>query len=80
MKTVTIMQGQRYSLDSSGNGWAYTLRDSETRQSVWLQDDDAAQFREELETLESRFPNHSTDAILGMLWFDFEYGRVASDD
>ena len=78
MKTVTISQGQRYKLDSLGNGWAYTLRDLLTKQSVWFQDDDAAQLRDELEALETRWPNHSPDQILALLWED--YGLLASDD
>ena len=78
MKTVTISQGQRYQLDSLGNGWAYTLRDLLTKQSVWFQDDDAAQLRDELEALETRFTNHAPDQILALLWED--YGGVARDD
>jgi len=78
MKTTTISQGQRYKLDSLGNGWAYTLRDLLTKQSVWFQDDDAKQFRVELDELEERFPKHSPDQLLALMWED--YGLLASDD
>lgn len=79
MKIICISEGQRYSLNSYGNGWGYLLKDKQTGLSVWLQDDDAAQFREELETLESRFPDHSPDDILGILWHDYDYGQVARE-
>jgi hypothetical protein len=78
MKTLTIMEGDRYSLESYGNGWGYTLREKASGLSVWLQDDDAAQFRDELDALELAHPRDTTDAILDALWSDFEYGSAAT--
>ena len=77
MQIVRIMEGQRFALDSFGNGWAYALRKINPLKSVWVQDDDATQFREELDALETTRPNDSPDAILGALWSDFEYGSLA---
>jgi hypothetical protein len=80
-KTVRIMEGAKYALDSTGNGWAYTLRMFlPERRSVWFQDDDATQFREELAALEAARPNDSPDSILGALWCDFEYGTNSRPD
>ena len=40
-------------ISSHGNGWAYTIgeidEDGRTFRSVWLQDDDALQFRHDLD-------------------------------
>lgn len=67
-------------LDSYGNGAAYTLRDKSARESVWLQGDDASDFREKLDTLETMRPHDTPDSILGYLWDEHDYGEAATPD
>lgn len=64
---VIIMSGYRHVLRSFGNGWAYELRDTVTHQSIWLQDEDATQFRTELTDLENAHPNWTAEQILSEL-------------
>lgn len=74
MQVTTIMNGPTYRLDSHGNGWAYTLWHKtfidrpDTWTSLWLQDDDALQLRNELEAIERTFPNDSNDKTLERLF------------
>lgn len=75
---VTIRDGNAFSLVSFGNGWAYRLVNRPHGLSVWLQDDDATRFREELDGLEDARPHDDADSILSALWDDFEYGVLAS--
>ncbi|AFU87871.1 hypothetical protein CcrColossus_gp001 [Caulobacter phage CcrColossus] len=77
---IRIMEGTRYALDSYGNGAAYTLRNKIAQTSVWLQGDDAATFREELEAQEAAHPNKNPDYILSWLWDDCDYGLAAQSD
>jgi hypothetical protein len=78
MERVTILRGDKFSLESHGNGWAYTLRRHEGRLSIWLQDDDASTFRDELDSLERAFPYRPLDDVLSTLWG--EYSSLASPD
>ena len=52
---VTIYQAGGYSLVSHGNGWAYTMIRPDGA-TLWLQDDDATAFREELDSLPATWP------------------------
>lgn len=44
MMQFTTQTG-RYLISSHGNGWAYEITDQETGDSLWFQDDDAAQLQ-----------------------------------
>ena len=69
-KSQIIAQFDGYVLTSHGNGWAYTLADTMHRQSVFVQDDDAAQFRAELGAYERAHPHSSA---LPSLWADYAH-------
>lgn len=60
---VTIAHAKPYTLTSHGNGWAYELA-CEGETSVWVQDDDATEFRKGYDTLEARHPDWPTIIIL----------------
>lgn len=77
---VTISEGARFALISYGNGAAYTLRDKQEGLSAFFQGDDAATLRDELDGREAARPDDLPDSILGFLWFDIEYGRIAEKD
>ncbi|RNJ49384.1 hypothetical protein [Methylocystis hirsuta] len=80
-KTVRIMQSLYFALDSIGNGWAYALHKFKPeRRYVWLQDDDATQFRKDLDSVEKKWPHEASDFILSRLWVDFEYGQISRPD
>lgn len=52
MTTNTFIAGN-YHVKSYGNGWAYAITDQTTGESIWLQDDDADQFREDTNDFEN---------------------------
>ncbi len=75
------MQGAAFALDSYGNGAAYTFRAlAAPASSVFLQDEDAATFRDELDRLETLRPDDSPDQILSWLWDQCDYGSAAQAD
>jgi hypothetical protein len=41
-----------YLVTSHGNGWAYEITDQETGESLWVQDDDATQLRQDTNDFE----------------------------
>ena len=53
MYTATIYQRNGYSLDSMGNGWAYQLEHEASGTTVWLQDEDATEFRAEFDACDN---------------------------
>lgn len=67
MREVEILSGERFSLVSYGNGWAYKLTDSRLVASLWLQDESALYFRKELDALEEAKPNVQPDTLLSFL-------------
>lgn len=76
---ITIMAGVEFRLDSYGNGAAYTLVNAAANRSTYVQGDDATQFRDELDAVETTFPNGSPDEILGWLWDQCDYGSASQD-
>jgi hypothetical protein len=46
MKTVTFSENA-YEIVSHGNGWAFAVLDTAANRTFWVQDDSAAQFRDE---------------------------------
>lgn len=79
-RKVTIYEGERFALDSYGNGAAYTLRNKVALTSVFLQDDAAGQFRDELDAQEAAHPHRDPDRLLSWLWNECEYGAAAQSD
>lgn len=63
MRGVIILQHGFFRLTSYGNGASYTLE--RAGRSVFFQGDDAAQFRDEMESLENSAPDTSP---LPTLW------------
>lgn len=45
-------QSGRYLVTSHGNGWAYEVVDLQTNDSLWFQDDDANEIREQTDHFE----------------------------
>ena len=68
MTIVTIHDGADFKIASHGNGWAYLIVNKSLDRDMWLQDDDATQFRNELDALERAQPERATDSIIGELW------------
>jgi len=74
---ITIMQGERFKLESAGNGAVYLLTDIGAGRDVFFQGDDALQFESELEMAEHRFPDELIDYVLSWLWDQCDYGSVS---
>jgi hypothetical protein len=64
---VIIAQAAPYTLTSHGNGWAYELT-HEGEESVWVQDDDATEFRSGYDALETFHPDWPTAIVLRELF------------
>jgi len=77
---ITIMQGERFRLESAGNGAVYLLTDTRTGRSTFAQGDDALQFESDLESVERVFPDKSVDHVLGWLWDQCDYGAASQAD
>ncbi|AXQ69611.1 hypothetical protein HOU03_gp157 [Caulobacter phage CcrSC] len=75
---ITIAQGQRFQLDSYGNGAAYAFYDRTAGASVWLDGDDATQFRADFDNAEDRRPHDGPDQIMAHLWDEHDYGAAAT--
>jgi hypothetical protein len=78
MRACVIAEGETFKLTSYGNGWAYALEDKAARLSVYVQDDDASQFRREWDGFEFLLPNAGPDEIAGRMWSDLEYSVAAA--
>lgn len=77
MRTTIISEGPEFRIESTGNGWGYTVTHKPTGKSVWLQDQDASNFRCDLGMAELAFPTYSSDQIAFHLWSDHEYCSLA---
>lgn len=44
-------------IKSIGNGWAYEIIHRPTGDSLWIQDDDATQFRDDYEAMQEAYSN-----------------------
>lgn len=69
MQRVVIAKTQRFTLTSYGNGLAYALDRKGHQPVVFVQGDDASQFRFEFDALEDIKP--STEATLAELWHQY---------
>ncbi len=78
MRNVVILSGKDYAVTSYGNGLSYRLDNHATKQSAFLQGDDATQFRTDLEDTEAAWPEWSPDQVCAWLWGQFEYGGAAT--
>lgn len=74
---ITLIQTERYTLASIGNGFAYSLTDNADRRAVFVQDDDATQFRTDWEAAEIVFPDKSQDEVMRWLWDQCDYGAAS---
>lgn len=75
---ITIMQGERFKLESAGNGAVYLLTDTVAGRDVALQGDEALQFEADLDIVERLFQDDSTDYVLSWLWNQCVYGSASS--
>lgn len=74
MLQAIIMSSGAYRLVSYGNGLSYSLElriEGEPLRTVFVQGDDATQFRAELDALEAAYPETSTAKLLRMMWADY---------
>jgi hypothetical protein len=82
MQSQVIMSAGPYKLISYGNGTAYTLESHcglgpTGVLSVFVQGDDATQFKAELDQWEAIHPNMATRDILGELFCEsFDHGSI----
>lgn len=73
MKSHPIHRTRHFELVSYGNGLAYVLEKLGTdHKSVLFQGDDADQFRQELDTLNSGRLRLNINDVLHILWNDYE--------
>lgn len=68
MTRTDIAAGYGYTLTSIGNGTAYELRSHGKWETVFVQGEDATQFRDEWEALEEAKPDTDTGALLQEMW------------
>lgn len=78
MRTVTILEGPEFKVQSTGGGTFYTLTHKPTGKSAFLQGEDASRFSDEIEAAWTHFPTYSPDQIAFHLWCDCEYGSIAT--
>ncbi len=71
MKRVVIYQTTEFIIVSHGNGLAYDMQRTATRESMFLRGDDATCFRAELDDVERRFPDRDTNHNLADLWLQY---------
>jgi hypothetical protein len=76
MQRVEIARGGGFALISIGNGWAYELGCNGASGTIFVQGDDATQFREEWDALEQAKPDTHTTALLREMWD--RYAEIAS--
>lgn len=76
MQICVIAKSEPYTLTSFGNGWGYVLAHADGR-SVWLQDDDALQFREEYDAYDSQ-PDADQASTLSALWDTYKAASAHS--
>lgn len=74
MTRIEIARGNGFHLVSYGNGTAYDLSLDGEADSVFVQGDDATQFREEWEALEAAKPHTHTSALLAEMWERYSHG------
>lgn len=74
MIQAILINTDKWNLTSYGNGLAYCLTDKtnisgdEDSCSLFVQGDDAITFRDELESLETTYPERPFNDLLGMIW------------
>lgn len=61
MTSVVIYHSDRFDVVSYGNGFSYAVHDNITQRSMFVEGDDAAQFRAELDDFERVFPEAPYD-------------------
>lgn len=82
MKSLKIMSAGPYELHSLGNGLAYCLENwgnderPEQPWSVFVQGDDASQFRDEIDAIEAMHPTMPTRDVLGEMWAIYWQGEA----
>jgi hypothetical protein len=57
MNRVNIYHSDRFDVVSYGNGLSYAIHDNINHVSAFIQGDDVAEFRDELESWETMFPS-----------------------
>ena len=70
MTRTTLYTSPSFALVSYGNGTSYVM--SHRGETIHAQGDDAAQLREDLESIAMNFPGDPIEANLGRLWAIYE--------
>lgn len=68
MKRTEIARGGGIFLISHGNGTAYELRLEGAHRTIFVQGDDAYQFQEDKDAIETAKPEMATGDVLRELW------------
>ena len=76
MRSATIAQGERYKLISWGNGLAYCLEDTCEGLDVFVQGDEASDFRAAWDAVETVMADKPHDVPLGYMWDQMGYGAA----
>lgn len=63
MTRTIVFHSNRFDLVSYGNGLAYALHDNIARKSMFVQGDDAAEFRAEWQAFENACPEAPLDSF-----------------
>jgi hypothetical protein len=72
MKKTVLYNTTQFKLVSYGFGWAFEFINKDTLESVFLQDESASTFYDELKDLQGYNPNLPISAVLSRLWFDYD--------
>lgn len=75
MNQAIIHEGH-YVVTSYGNGLSYLIVDAGRQEELFLQGDDATEFRNEWEGWEREFPNTLIDDIIGGLTGEMPYQPI----
>jgi len=70
MTRTTLYTSPSFALVSYGSGTSYAM--SHRGETIHVQGDDAAQLREDLESIAMNFPGDPIEANLGRLWAIYE--------
>ncbi len=76
----TIAEGSEYELLSTPDSSIFALRFKLENLTARLEDEDAARFRQDYETIREQFPRWNADQILAQLWDQGGYSWLASQE
>lgn len=72
MDTVTLFRSPSFEVLSHGNGWAYTIRNKQTGESKFFQDDAAQDLQNTVNAYENHKPEMPYDEIYQVIWDEYD--------